>query len=117
MTESSDVDVEKMKIERERLEIDRQKNTLEFMARQADTVRAVSEQAKSVLEIVKYLNELRDENVSVVDEGYSKTTITRPSREWNPLEEQLANASVKTLCHLVGTMGGAKQPQAESRIE
>jgi uncharacterized membrane protein YgaE (UPF0421/DUF939 family) len=91
-------------IETKRFELEVEKHQLEKLAKQIEITKSHNESIDKVLSVVKYLNEVQDETVSVTDEGFSKTVWTKKARVWSPMEEDLANVSLKSFKMLVSSI-------------
>ena len=77
-------------LESQRLEVKRQ--------------RAVNESICTLLDVVKYLNQVQDGDALRIDHTYSKTEIDKPARVLNCHEEDIMNASLITMKRLIETL-------------
>lgn len=106
-----------MELEFEKFALEKEKHLLEKVANKSDSQRANNDSLMQLLGIVKYLNDLRDEKIQEVDEGFTKTTYTSKARSLDPLEEDLANCCLKSMAAIVCEIGNAKINKVEVEAE
>lgn len=62
---------------------------------------AVNESISTLLDVVRYLNQVQDGDALRIDHTYSKTEIDKPARILNCHEEDIMNASLITMKRLI----------------
>lgn len=79
-------------------------NALESQRLEVKRQRAVNESICTLLDVVKYLNQVQDGDALRIDHTYSKTEIDKPARILNCHEEDIMNASLITMKRLIETL-------------
>lgn len=87
---------ERFELEREKFELDKEKQKLEQLRAQVDERRASNETIDRLLSIIRYLNDIQDDQVTVVN-GITKESLIKEGRIWNAHEEDIANSCLMSL--------------------
>jgi hypothetical protein len=106
-TPSTTLEREKHALELEKHRLELQRFELDKVSKAADFLRAQNDSIDRLMSVVKYLNSVQDGETTTVDEGYNKTTYQRQAREWNPLEEQIANSAMITVRRMLQWIAAA----------
>ena len=95
------LDRAKHELEVGRLELERQRHETERCGKAIDLIRARNESINTLRAVADQMRMIQDGEKTIIEGEFMTTTLTRQGREWNPLEEQIANLTLISLRRLV----------------
>jgi len=93
--QTNEIELRKLALEEKRFELEKEKAAIDKLSEETERI-------SKLLEIAKYLNDIQDGENYTIETNFNTSKQFKETRLWNAHEEDVFNASLIQLKHLIG---------------